>query len=93
MTKLTQRNTETLRQEQDLAPTPIDLADFDLRQNEIVMIAGQRGRYRVIGAAQRNGSSWINLFGGIKGREMMRSVDPAKIKRLDRKSRNNKKQA
>jgi hypothetical protein len=76
-------------------PEYLDLEEFGLETGQIVMINGERGRYKVLSAARTPStpattSAWINLFGGIKGREKMRSVDPARIKKIKVTSRRKK---
>ena len=64
-----------------IAPTPLDLADYGLKRGEMVAVIGWRGQYKVLGAAGRDHVAWINLYGGVRGREMLRSVEPTKIRK------------
>ena len=62
-----------------IAPTPLDLADYGLKRGEMVAVIGWRGQYKVLSAAGRDHVAWINLYGGVRGREMLRSVTPDRI--------------
>lgn len=51
-----------------------------------ISIQGERGRFRFVKHVQNNQAEWIDVWGGPKGREQMRSFRPNRIKRVHYKN-------
>lgn len=49
-------------------------------------IQGERGRYRFVKHVTNGQAVWIDVWGGPKGREQMRSFRPERVKRVHYKN-------
>lgn len=66
-----------------------DVNGLTLTRGAHVRVDGQRGDYRFLGLQtnERTGETWVNLYGGLSGRERSRSFDPSKIRLPPRRRR------